>query len=263
MIDCFQRTRTIPPQFIEWANLAAECSPTVPAQRENELFQIIARLCSLRSIYKRGNEAVDGVQDDDDPTILSVARDIDADLAGFEKRLTENAGYTVKPCAINEHVLLDYYYDFPNRWIVGVYNLVCAARVSIHELILTFITHNPSSDPVGIQRRASDNTLENMNIHICASVPFVLGGVDSDKPSDFIPRAAAGTVILWPLYVAATQDGVKPSTRAWVITRLEKLGHDVGIQQAVSLAQVLKTKQHVTAWDRFESTRIDEELEEW
>ena len=91
----------------------------------------------------------------------------------------------------------------------------------------------------------------------------MLGGVETGQPEKTIPKAAASVAMLWPLYVAATMEGSKPSTRAWVITRLERLGHLIGIQQAVSLADVLKTKEEVTAWDRFESTRVDEEILEW
>ena len=37
----------------------------------------------------------------------------------------------------------------------------------------------------------------------------------------------------------------------------------MGIKQAESLANVLKTKREITAWDKFETARADEVFDEW
>ena len=105
--------------------------------------------------------------------------------------------------------------------------------------------------------------LTRLNADICASVPFVIGTTNILGQEAMLPRVAAGMALIWPLYLAATMDTVAASTRAWVITRFERLGHVMGIQQGLSLAHVLRTKKHITAWDRFESTRVDEEIEDW
>jgi len=86
-----------------------------------------------------------------------------------------------------------------------------------------------------------------MNADICASAPFIFGE-SQNAGSMYVPRAAAGTNLLWPLYLAATMDTTSPSTRAWCIIQLEKLGKLMGIRQASSLAKVLKTKKEITAW---------------
>ena len=51
--------------------------------------------------------------------------------------------------------------------------------------------------------------------------------------------------------------------RTWIITRLELIGRVMGIKQAQSLAEVLRTQQEITAWDKFERVRADEVLDDW
>lgn len=51
--------------------------------------------------------------------------------------------------------------------------------------------------------------------------------------------------------------------RTWIITRLELIGRFMGIKQAQSLAEVLRTQQEITAWDKFERVRADEVLDDW
>lgn len=252
MVDCFQRRRAIPPQIVEWADLAAQYDGGLAAKRENQLFQIIARLCTLRTIHEPNGEV-------HDPIVVTLAKEIDSELAEFVHGFPEWLRYTTRQCSISESVLSDYYHVYPNTWIVSAYNLYRVARILANELIMNWYSRNPTWDNVHIERRRSETLLARLNVDICASVPFALGEIDGV----FLPRASAGIALVWPLYLAATMDGGLESTRAWVITRLDKLGHEMGIQQAVSLANVLKTKRHITAWDRFESTRPDEELSDW
>lgn len=253
MIDCLQRRRAIPPEILEWADLAVQYDGGIAAKRENQLFQIIARLCSLRSVYKPHGEVHDTI-------VLTLAKKIDSDLADYVRGFPDRLQYTTRRCSISEDVLSDYYHVYPNTWVVGAYNLYRGARILTNELILNWYLHNPTWDNIHVQRRQSETVLARSYADICASVPFAIGDAGNGVS---VPRASAGLALVWPLYLAATMDNRQESTRAWVITRLDKLGRVMGIQQAISLANVLKTKDGITAWDRFESTRMDEELIEW
>ena len=195
--------------------------------------------------------------------ILKFAKDIDAELAAFATGFPDHLRYTTKECRVNEDVLADYYHVYPNTWVVTGYNLYRSARVMTHELIIRWLSHNQTFEGGDTQQRESELTLARLNAEICASVPFILGYAGDLEQIPLLPRAAGGLALVWPLYLAATMDTVTASTRAWVISRLDKLGHLMGIQQAVTLANVLRTKTHITAWERFESTRIDEELNDW
>ena len=114
------------------------------------------------------------------------------------------------------------------------------------------------------QRQSSGAILARLSAEICASVPCIFGQIAKNGPpnASYSPKAATGTWVLWPLYLAATMDSATPTTRAWVITQLDRLGRIMGLQQATTLAAVLRTQKELTAWDRF-GTRIDEEVNEW
>lgn len=58
-------------------------------------------------------------------------------------------------------------------------------------------------------------------------------------------------------------DQQTPGMRAWIITRLDLIGRNMGIKQAESLANVLKTQNEITAWDKFETVRADEVVDDW
>ena len=75
-------------------------------------------------------------------------------------------------------------------------------------------------------------------------------------------NATRGVNLLWPLYLSATLNQVA-GMRTWIITRLELIGRVMGIKQAQSLAEVLRTQQEITAWDKFEMVRADEVLDDW
>jgi len=253
MIGCLQRRRAFPPEILEWADLAAQYDGGAAAKRENQLFQIVARLCALQSVYVPHGEV-------HQPIVLTLAKDIDTDLVEYLHAIPAFLHYHIKQCGFSENVLFDYYHVYPNTWITGAYNLYRVARILANEVILNWYTHNPGWNNVQLHRRQCETVLARLNADICASVPYASGELGVGES---LPRAHVGIALVWPLYLAATMDGVQASTRAWVITRLDKLGHELGIQQAVSLANVLRTKHGITAWDRFESTRVDEELSEW
>lgn len=253
MTDCLQRRRAVPAEILEWADIAAQHDGGFAARRENQLFQIVGRLCALRSVYEPNGEV-------HDPIVLTLVKDIDNDLADYVHAFPSWLQYTTKQCIFSESVLLDHYHVYPNIGVIGAYNLYRVARILLNEITLNWCTRNPGWADVHVQRRQSETILARLNADICASVPFALGEVENGGS---LPKVSMGIALVWPLYLAATMDGVQESTRAWVITRLDRLGHNLGIQQAVSLANVLKTKHGITAWDRFESTRMDEELSEW
>lgn len=258
IVDCFQRNKPIPPEVLSWSDRAARIDNHQAMQRQNQLFQIIGRLCSLRSICLQP-----GAGSLTCPTILTLAKGIDADLIDFINTVPGWLRYTTKPCKTSDNVLTDYYHVYPNTWIVAGYNMARSARIMTHELILQWVSHNPAHENRSIQRRESEMALAGLNADICATVPYILGDLPTESQTSILPRAAAGMGLLCPLYLAATMDTVSQRTRAWVITRFDKLGHLMGIQQAVTLANVLRTKRHITAWDRFEIVRMDDELQDW
>ena len=254
VIDCIQRRLVVPPEIIEWSEYASELETDPGRVRESAMFPILTRLCALRAMRKSETY--------NDPAVLTIARSIDADLVEWADAIPPWLRYTTKMSDDPENVLSGFYHVYPNMWIVGGYNLYRCARILMHELIVHWLDRSSADDIQ--QRQSSGAILSRLSAEICASVPCIFGQIDKNGPpnTSYSPKAATGTWVLWPLYLAATMDSAKPTTRAWVITQLDRLGRIMGIQQATTLAAVLRTQKELTAWDRF-GTRIDEEVNEW
>ena len=254
VIDCIQRRLVVPPEIIEWSEYASELETDPGRVRESAMFPILTRLCALRAMRK--------LETYNDPAVLIIAKSIDADLVEWVDAIPPWLRYTTKTSDDTENVLSGFYHVYPNLWIVGGYNLYRCARILMHELIVHWLDRSSADDLQ--QRQSSEAILAKLNADICASVPCIFGQIAKNGPpnASYSPKAATGTWVLWPLYLAATMNSATPTTRAWVITQLDRLGRIMGLQQATTLAAVLRTQKELTAWDRF-GTRIDEEVNEW
>lgn len=244
----------VPPDVIEWAEIAAEDEERSP---EQELFLIVGRLCALRATGERANN--------NDIKVVTLANFIDSDLEDWKNDLPPAFSYSIKQSANTEDVFSDTYHIYNSTWPATVWNVYRCARILTQQVITAWLSRNSIPNPAldESQRRQSKVLLANLAYDICASAPFILGSSDCSVYSPWTPRAAAGTVMLWPFYLVATMDQQFTGVRAWTITRLTLIGRTMGIKQAESLANVLKTKREITAWDRFETARADEVLDDW
>ncbi|CAD6572298.1 MAG: hypothetical protein ASARMPRED_005228 [Alectoria sarmentosa] len=256
LVDCLQRRLIIPPDFIEWTEIAAETESkeTLP---EQQLFPIIGRLCALRATAERYRNNEIGV--------VTLANIIDSDLEDWKNNLPPAFSHSIIQSADTEHVFSDTYHVYRSTWNVAVWNVYRCARILTQQIITAWLSRNSMPNPAlhESQQYRSVILLANLAYDICASVPFILGASRSSIYSSRLPRAASGTVLLWPLYLVATMDQQLGGMRAWIITRLELIGRMMGIKQAESLANVLRTKREITAWDKFETARADEVVDDW
>ncbi|KAL2042764.1 hypothetical protein N7G274_004523 [Stereocaulon virgatum] len=255
VVDCIQRRALIPPEIIEWSEYVIEMETNIDYRHEQETFPIITRLCTLRGLIEK--------ERNNDPAVLVIAKGIDADLIEWADKSPSCFKYTRVFSNDAENVLSGYYHVYPKVWVVGTWNLYRSARILAHEVIERWLSRNFAVDFAQLQR--SEAVLSMMSADICASVPCVFGQIDANGlqiGSSRFARAGTGTWILWPLYLAATMNRAMPTTRSWVINQLDRMGRTMGIQQAISLAAVLRTKKEITAWDSLGS-RVDEEVDDW
>ncbi|KAL2353447.1 hypothetical protein BJ546DRAFT_1062852 [Cryomyces antarcticus] len=173
----------------------------------------------------RSNEMDQANQTDGKKVIMTLAHSIDADLQGWVEQLPLEYAYCTRTCKRSNAVL------------------------SESDLV---VSHDATSKIRILHAEISSD--------ICASAPYYLGVGNSAGQN---PRAAAGSSLIWPLYLAAITDRAPFPTRTWVITQLDKIGEIMGIRQATSLANVLRTKYEVTVWDRPKSYAIDAEEGDW
>ena len=218
---------------------------------EQQLFLIITRLCALRAVAERSRT---------DFGVIKLANLIDSDLEDWKNGLPPAFSYSRIPSVRTDYVFSDTYYVYNTTMIAAIWNIYRCVRILTQEVITCWLSRssmNPALDES--QRRQSEILLAILAYDICATGPFLLGVSRSSQP----PRAAAGTALLWPFYLVATMDLQLAGAHAWIITRLEMIGRTMGIKQAESLAYVLKTRKEITAWDKFETARADEIVDDW
>ena len=246
----------VPPDVIEWIEFTAEGEnkESVPTQ---QLFQIVGRLCALRAAVDRDNN--------NDIRVVTLANFVDSDLEDWKNNLPPAFSYAIKQSASTEHVFSDTYHVYSSTWVSSVWNVYRCARILTQQVITTWLSRNSLPSPAldESQRRESNFLLANLACDICASAPSILGASNSSICSSRPPRAAAGLSLLWPLYLVATMEQQRAGMCAWIITRLEYIGRVMGIRQAESVANVLKSRKHITAWDKLETARADEAVDEW
>ena len=226
-------------------------------RHEHLLFPIIGRLCALRATTERCRI--------DDVGVVTLANFIDSDLEDWKNSLPLAFSYSTIQSANDEAVFSGTYDVYGNSWIAAIWNLYRCARILTLQVITCWLDHNSMPNPAidGLQRRRSHNLLSIFAYEICASVPFILGATRSSLKPTQAPRAATGISLLWPLYVTAIMDQKAPGMHAWIITRLELIGQTMGVKQADCVAKVLRAKKEITAWERFETVRSDEVINDW
>lgn len=248
VIDCLQRRRAVPRTVLEWRSAAEGCG------YEIKLWKIIASLCSLRKDEKE--------QKIDASTMIGLAASIDANLAGWVNNLPWEYSYMTRTKGRAEYLFCGYYHVYTSARKALVWNSYRSARILVNETILNLLASESTSQALGAEQCLAAQTLINqLSNEICASVLFQLWGDYPMQNSSYIPKAAAGYALLWPLYLVGLY-GQPYLTRSWVIAQLDKIGDLMGILQATSLANLLRMDKEIKVWDTMTMNNAIEELAE-
>lgn len=226
---------------LEWWSGSEKC------EHEQNLFKIIASLCTLRKDEKE--------QKKDTSIILSLAASIDTNLADWVNDLSWEYSYMTRTNGRAEDLFGGYYYVYKSARKAAIWNTYRCARILVNEIILNSLAHALDTESC----RAAQALINQLSSDICASVLFHLWGDNSIQHSSYTPRAAAGYSLLWPLYVVGVFGQPNPM-RSWAIAQLDKIGGLMGIQQATSLANLLRMDKEIKVWDRMMMNNVIEEL---
>lgn len=233
---------------LEWRLGAEGCSS------ERSLLKIIASLCTLRKDQKE--------QKKDTSTILGLAASIDASFADWVNDLPWEYSYMTRTEGRAEDLFCGYYHVYKSARKTAVWNTYRSARILVNVIILNSLA--PDSTPQALdikQCRAAQALINQLSGEICASVLFHLWGDYSKRDSSYTPRAAAGHALLWPLYLVGILGQPDPM-RSWAIAQLDKIGDVMGIQQAKSLANLLRMDRGIRVWEKMMKNNVFEELAE-
>jgi hypothetical protein len=155
---------------------------------------------------------------------------------------------TVSAGSASSDILSEHYDIYEDIWTAGIANNYRANSILVHEALINQLDFLRNRYPYDLnevleledQISHSRSTILSLIDAVCASVPSLL-------QSNF---AAAGVGLLWTLYVSAQISPraapLHDATRSWIIGRLEKIGAEMGVRQATTLAGLLHKKVEVT-----------------
>ncbi|KAL2811047.1 hypothetical protein BJX63DRAFT_400303 [Aspergillus granulosus] len=218
------------------------------AQTDDELFLLIAKVGDLCARLRDGaliqpvkfvrealkldaelNAWAMGVEPRHRYTVLSVPKSTDA--------LTRYASF--------RHIYGNTYHVYPDTVVSSWWSNYRFARLILLELICWLCDHLArKNEETGAEYR---QTYERSSVlsrqlaeDVCASVPFQLGVSKESAMEDLkSPRTGGVVHLIWPLFIAAGSVGASPAMMEWIIQCLFKIGHSVGIQQALVMSSSL------------------------
>ncbi|PTB34956.1 hypothetical protein M441DRAFT_32368 [Trichoderma asperellum CBS 433.97] len=160
------------------------------------------------------------------------------------------------------------YHIYHSIYASSMWNNYRSARIIIQELIINAVKDLESitNDNIGYPQRSNltnqaRQTCLQLVEDICASVPYNLGmeiedsghlgssapgasvghGLDIGATlSSFQITGAGGLTIMWPLLVAGNSPIACGDLRKWIAICLDKIGHSMGINQALAMSKLIQ-----------------------
>ncbi|KAM0511383.1 hypothetical protein ACHAPE_009898 [Trichoderma viride] len=210
-----------------------------------------------------------------EPTeIIRKALKIDADLVSLMISVPPSWEYaTVNVPMLDGKPIVqgfwgDNYHIYHSISASTIWNNYRSARIIIQELIIDTIKDLEllTNDNIGSPQRSylvnqARQTVLQMVEDICASVPYILGMEMEDSGhlkvcglgasiahevdtgvtlSSFQITGAGGLTVMWPLLVAANSGVAGNELRKWITACLDKIGHSMGINQALAMSKLIQ-----------------------
>jgi hypothetical protein len=267
---CILRRIPVPSTILELSAVYHGTSEDEHIDPTTKINATSAQLCNLRA---RIASIPSGSAAESAGSIISEALSIAAKLGDWQSDLPLNyfPVSTVRIWNPTPEVYSDYYHIYCDQWAATFMNNCRVVLILLHEIIITqlsYIRHPPPEDfneqsgysctpspsyAAQIQRRikSSQKAILDLIDQICASVPFLLdyeycASASPGQSEIPHPRAVGGNAVMWSLFVAGEADCVRNSTPTWIIGRLNKIGTEMGVKQANTMAKLLLLRKEVT-----------------
>ncbi|KAL2872844.1 Zn(II)2Cys6 transcription factor [Aspergillus lucknowensis] len=221
----------------------------------DELFFHLARVGDLCAGLRNG-AVIDPVK------VVKEALKLDAELSSWAMEVEPERRYTVvdfpeSTNAVNAYASFrliygSQYHVYPDTIVSSCWNDYRLSRLILLELICVLCDHLARKDgPTGAEYRqtvARSTTLSRQLCEdICASVPYHLGATQTSPAEDLSSSRTGGVLrLIWPLFIAADCAGASPEMVEWISQCLFRIGHGVGIQQALVMSGSLRAGLHLT-----------------
>jgi hypothetical protein len=176
---------------------------------------------------------------------LAILMQLDHDLQNWVLRLPSSWRYETQRCNPQDRVQMDFYHDYPGFSIASVWNQYRIARCLVNNDILTTMNELSVANmafrtpALMEQYYQAQKTIQDLCTDIYASTAYFLGRIDQSNPQ----KPGVGVLeIMWSLYVCARMtQSISREQCFWAIRQLEAIGHEMGVRQAISLANSAKS----------------------
>ena len=212
---------------------------------------IIGKLSNLRADIRANTFR-------DERQIISAASAIEADLIAWLASLPAEFNYTTHTKSVFDLAFQrrfrgitpydDQYHVYPNLWVCNSWNQYRSARIIVSEIILSHVRRMSDStsltslsEEFRLQCRTLRSTIRRLAVEICRGVPFHFNAHQADREPNFPPPESyiGGLVLLWPLFVAGIVESPNHGLRRWVIKCLQMIGHTMGLDQSLAIADIV------------------------
>lgn len=247
MLSCIQRCTPMPEYIVELRKEAGRYMDSDnPAWRLSGIvidFTIFR--ASVRECRILGPRAV-----------INAALEIDSQFISVISQLPVDWGYnTLYTDEYPELIWNKTYHVYKEQWMAHVWNAMRTCRILLHEMIkdqllaasmtITPIFTDEESD---MRLQNSINVMLDMRTDILASIPHHTPSVLNGTPSALL-EGSRSYFVLWPLFLAGSMDFSTIEIRHWTAARLRDIGETTGLRQAIVLADILISREHISSWD--------------
>ncbi|KAL3495987.1 hypothetical protein BJX62DRAFT_146169 [Aspergillus germanicus] len=225
------------------------------ARMDDELFFLVAKVGDLCAELRNG-ALIQPVK------IVREALKLDAELSSWALGVEPHRRYTVVNVpetakAVSHygsfrHIYGNKYHVYPDSVVSSWWSDYRFARLILLELLCWLCDHLARKDEAtGAEYRQTYERCAALSRQVaedvCASVPYQFGASKESALEDLTSPRTGGVIhLMWPLFIAADSTGVTPAMTEWITQCLFKIGHGVGIQQALVMSSLLLSGQHLT-----------------
>jgi hypothetical protein len=245
---CYQTRSPIPDIVVQLSQKyrGQKCDDKSVHQLEN-LVPIIFDFCNIRSVtpFRPSKSQSEFTT----RTVISSLSSMAHALAKWSDGIAAVFAPSIIPTESSDpNILSEHFEIYDDIWTAAYVNYYRTNNILVHEALISqllFMRDNYRLDVDELleledQITQSRSIIMSLVDGVCASVPGLLQS----------ELAAAGVNLLWALYVSAQISPktapVRVATRSWIIGRLEKIGTEMGVRQATTLAMILHQQGEVT-----------------
>jgi hypothetical protein len=176
---------------------------------------------------------------------VEILLQMDSDLEEWARALPLSWRHEVHTCVPRDDFYTTFYHKYQGFSIAAVWNQYRIARCLVSDHLLSYLdssrSANQACDPFVLLKQCDQarTTIRKLCIDICASVPYFLCQRDQNDP----PRPGVGALeVMWALFTCARMYCIPEEQRLWAIVQLDKIGHEMAVRLALSLANLIRLK---------------------